>query len=81
VVGSLAALIVIYFVFESKQLFLYVIAGTIFGTIASYGFDFFPWSSYPQLSIVIFVIVLLLAIVFWCLASYKGFLELRKRFQ
>jgi hypothetical protein len=78
IIGLTGLVIFSYFLFRSKKIFLFVVLGLIF----SLGSNFIVsclWKSYPQISIFVFPLFLLLAFIFFAIATFMMFKDLFKR--
>jgi hypothetical protein len=78
IIGLTGLVIFSYFLFRSKKIFLFVVLGLIFSLGSNFIVSCF-WKSYPQISIFVFPLFLLLAFIFFAIATFMMFKDLFKR--
>jgi hypothetical protein len=72
VIALILLVITVYFLWEFKRLHLYLALGMVF-SISQHVVVSILWQPYPQISMVMLPIVVLLAIVFWGLTAFEAF--------
>jgi len=77
VIGLVIYMVAAYFLIELRRVLLCLALAVVF-TISRYVVVFILWEPYPQISMVMLPIVLLLAIVFWGLTVFEAFKILKK---